>query len=79
MTQPLETARQDVQEKAAHELLDREREQTLPITVPIVFPGESDVAGFEFEQPVIGDGDAMGVNSDDITAFIIIDIGYLPS
>ena len=59
----MEAARQDVKEKAADELGDRERHRPLAIATfdPIVFPFERDGAVSERDQPAIGDGDAMGV------------------
>ena len=57
-------ARQQVQEEAAQELIDGQSHQPLLVAVSGVAPAESDVAIGESNQPVVGDGDAVGVGAE---------------
>ena len=60
----METVREDVQQKAADELIDCERHRLgLPVC-SVVLPGEANLAVGEREQPAVGDGDAMGVAAE---------------
>ena len=50
-----------MEQEAAQELLDRERQQALLIAVRGVSPAEGDVVIGEGNEAMIGDGDAMRV------------------
>ena len=50
-------------QKAANELFRRQR-ATLQLLSGRLFIGESEVAVFEFAQPVVADGDAKDVRSE---------------
>ena len=56
-----ETARERVQQKAPQELLGGECHQTSFAAVDIILPAEGDLAVRESDQPVVGDGDPVGV------------------
>ena len=55
---------QQVQEEAAQELIDRQGHEPLLVAVSGVAPAEGDVALGESNQPVVGDGDAVGVGAE---------------
>ena len=59
----METIRQDMEEKAANELGDRDSHHLSLVTTtfPVVLPAEADVGLIEIEQATVGDRDAMGV------------------
>ena len=59
-----EAAREQVQEEAAQELMDEQSHQPLLVVVSGVSPAEGDVAVGESNQPVVGDGDAVGVGAE---------------
>ena len=59
-----EAAGQQVQEKAAQELFDRQGHELLLVAMSGVSPAEGDVVIGESNQPVVGDGDAMGVSAE---------------
>ena len=59
-----EAARQQVQQEAAQELIDRQSHEPLLVAVGGVAPAEGDVAVGESNQPAVGDGDAMGVGAE---------------
>ena len=59
-----EAARQQVEQEAAQELLDRQSHQPLLVAMGGVSPAEGDVAFVEGDQSVVGDGDAMGVAAE---------------
>ncbi len=63
MADAVEAARQDVQEKAADELVGRERHGLEPVRSfdPIVLPFEGDALVVERNETRIRDGDAVGV------------------
>ena len=53
-----------MQQEAAQELIDRQSHQPLLVAVSGVAPAEGDVAVGESNEPVVGDGDAMGVGAE---------------
>jgi hypothetical protein len=53
-----------VQQKAAQELIDGQRQQPLLVGMGGVSPAEGDVALFEGDESVVGDGDAVGVAAE---------------
>jgi len=57
----VESARENVQEEAADELVGRESHGFLLIVVAIVSPGEFYLTIFDIDDPMIGDGDPVGV------------------
>ena len=57
-------ARQQVQEEAAQELIDGQSQEPLLVAVSGVSPAEGDVSVGESNQPVIGDGNAVGVGAE---------------
>ena len=59
-----EAARQQVQEEAAQELIDGQSQEPLLVAVSGVSPAEGDVSVGESNQPVIGDGNAVGVGAE---------------
>ena len=59
-----ETARQQVQQEAAQELVDRQAHDTLLVGMGGISPAEADVALPECDQSAVGDGDAMGVAAE---------------
>ena len=56
-----EAFRQDVQEEAPEEFVDVERQRAHLAPVPIVLPPKRDGVVGDGDEPVIGDGDAVGV------------------
>ena len=56
-----EALRQHVQEEAAEKLVDVERERAHLTAVPIVLPPKRDGVVGDVDEPVVGDGDAVGV------------------
>jgi hypothetical protein len=63
MADAVEAARQHVEEKAADELVGRERHGLEPVAAfdPIVLPFEGDAFLVERDEPGVGDRDAVGV------------------
>ena len=59
-----EAAGKQVQEEAAQELIDGQSHQPLLVAVSGVSPTEGDVAIGQSHEPMIGDGDAMGVSAE---------------
>jgi hypothetical protein len=57
-------AGQQVEKEAAQELIGGQRHESLSVAVSGVPPAEGDVALFEGDEPVVGDGDAMGVSAE---------------
>ena len=60
----VEPMRQDVEEKAADEFLRGKGHRFLLAVVPIVLVSEADLTGFDVQQAIVGDRDAMGVAAD---------------
>ena len=56
-----EAFREDVQEEAPEEFVDVERQRAHLAPVPIVLPPKRDRVVRDGDEPVIGDGDAVGV------------------
>jgi hypothetical protein len=56
-----EAFREDVQKEAPEEFVDVERQRANLAPVPIVLPPKRDRVVRDGDEPVIGDGDAMGV------------------
>ena len=56
-----EAARQYVEQEAAEELIDRQRHDPLAVAVCGIAPSERDFAISKSKQPVVGDGNAVGV------------------
>ena len=57
-------AGQQVEKEAAQELIGGQRHESFSVAVSGVPPAEGDVAIFEGDEPVVGDGDAMGVSAE---------------
>ena len=53
-----------MQEEAAQELFDRQGHEPLLVAVSGISPPECDVTLSESNQPVVGDGDAVGVGAE---------------
>ncbi len=63
--------RQHMNEEAADELPTIQRHRLLAVAVPVILPAEADLAVVHGQQPVVGDGDTVGVASD-----IVEDLGW---
>jgi len=59
-----EAARQQVEQKAAQELVDRQSHEALLVGVGGVSPAEGDVALLQGDESAVGDGDAVGVPAE---------------
>ena len=59
-----ESARQNVQQKAAQEFIGRQRQEAAFVFVSGVAPAERDLILHEGNEPVIGNGNAMGVGAE---------------
>jgi hypothetical protein len=57
----LKAVRQDMKEKAAEEFACGQGHELLLVVMPIVFPAEGDGVLLQAHQPMIGDGDPVGV------------------
>ena len=59
----VESAREDMQQEAAHELIDREGHRFVAATAlgAVVLELEGDALFIECDQPAVGDGHAVGV------------------
>jgi hypothetical protein len=64
VTDAHEAARQEMKQEATQELIDRQSHDPLLVAVSGISPAESNVAISEGKQPVVGDGDAMGVSAE---------------
>ena len=64
MSDAHEALRQDVQQEALQELIDRQGSELLLIVVSRIAPAESDLAIAEGDQAVVGDSYAMGVAAE---------------
>jgi hypothetical protein len=56
--------RQQMDQKAAQELIDRQTHEPLLVAVGGFTPAEGDVVFGERDEPSVGDGDAMGVGAE---------------
>src|SRR3981189_2342300 len=63
--------RQHMNEEAADELPTIQRHRLLAVAVPVILPAEPDLAVVHGQQPVVGDGDTVGVAS-----YIVEDLGW---
>lgn len=61
VTDASESARQDMQQEAPEKLIATECHLPLLVGVCVVLPPKRDLIAFEGQQPVVGDGDTMGV------------------
>jgi hypothetical protein len=59
-----EAAWEQMQQKAPQELVDGQLHQLLLVAVSGVAPAEGDVAVFDGDESVVGDGNAMGVGTE---------------
>ena len=59
-----EARRQQMEQKAAQELIDREGHESLLVAVRGIPPAESDLVLGESDQPGVGNGDAMSVGAE---------------
>jgi hypothetical protein len=59
-----EAAGEKMQQKAPQELIDGQRHQLPFVSVNGVAPAEGDVAVFQGNQSVVGDGDTMSVGAE---------------
>src|SRR5665213_984888 len=59
-----EAAWQQVEQKAAQELVDRQSHEPLLVGVRGISPAEGDVALLKGDQSAVGDGDAVGVAAE---------------
>ena len=64
MSDAHEALRQDVQQEALQELIDRQGSELLLIVVSRIAPAESDLAIDEGDQAMVGDGHAMGIAAE---------------
>ena len=53
-----------MEQEATQELLRIERHHSLPISVGIILPAESDLIVFESHEAMVGDGYAMGISGE---------------
>jgi hypothetical protein len=59
-----EASRQNVERKPAQKLARRQRHLTLFVAVSIVFPAKGNVLTVECQQPVVADGNPVGVAAE---------------
>jgi hypothetical protein len=59
-----EAARQQVEQEAAQEFIDRQSEQALLVGVGGVSPAEGDLSLLQCDQSAVGDGDAVSVGAE---------------
>ena len=55
---------QHMKQKPPKELIDGQRHQLLLVAMSRVAPAEGDVAIFQSNEPVVGDGNTMGVGAE---------------
>ncbi len=53
-----------MEQEAAQELIDRQSHQSLLVAVSGISPAEGDVTVGESNEPVVGDGDTMGIGTE---------------
>ena len=61
MPNAAEAARQDIQQKAANKLTDRQGHDFGPLRVAVVRPAEAHLAFGEVNEPAVGERDPVGV------------------
>ena len=59
-----EAGRQQMEQEAAQELIDRQSHEPFLVAVGGIAPTEGDVAIGESDQPAVGNGDAMGIGAE---------------
>ena len=64
MADPNETLREQMQQEAAQELVERQGHQFLLIVVSRVAPTKGDLAADRRDQSMVGDSHAMGVTAE---------------
>src|SRR5258706_16195041 len=64
VTNAHEAARQQMEQEAAQELVDRQSQQALLVGMGGVSPAEGDVALLQADQSAVGDGDAVSVAAE---------------
>ena len=64
MSDPLEAVRQDMQQEAAQEFHGVEGHRAEPVSALIVFPPEGHLAILQGYEPLVGDGDAVGITGE---------------
>src|ERR1700688_5207892 len=60
----VKSIRQHMDQEAANELLSGKGHRLLAIVIPVVLPLETNLAAVHGHQPVIGDGDTVGIAAD---------------
>jgi len=60
----MKPVRQHVDEEAADELITAQGHRLLAVAVPVVLPAEADFVAVHGKQPVVGDGDTVGIPPD---------------
>ena len=61
---PHEAFGKDMEEEASDELFGGKSHRSLAVAVAVVSPKEGDVPVLHFEEPMVGDGDAMGIPAE---------------
>jgi hypothetical protein len=61
---PDEALGEDVEEEASNELFGGKSHRSLAVAVAVVAPEEGDVSILHLEEPMVGDGDAMGIAAE---------------
>ena len=71
MPDAVKAFRQHMDQETADELRAIERHRLVAVAVPVILPAEADLAVVHGQQPVVGDGDTVGVAPD-----IVEDLGW---
>ena len=61
VTDALKRIRENMQQEAPQKLVCRQSHHLMPLLVFVVLVGEGDLSVVECLQPVVGDGDTMGI------------------
>ena len=64
MADPDEAAGQDVEQKPAEEGRGIERGESGGVAVGAVLPAEGDLAVLQLDEPLVGEGDAIGIATE---------------
>ena len=64
ISDPLESLRQNVDQESTDKLVGSEGHDLVPIVVAIILPTELDFIIVVSEEPIVGDGNAMGITGD---------------
>ena len=59
-----EAARHDVEEQPPQEFINVQRHHLLTVVIRVVLPPKPDAAVALIDQPIIGEGDAVGIASE---------------